>query len=160
GQRIDSGVREGDEISPWYDPLLGKLIAWGNDREQTRQRLLDLLRRTLVRGIHSNRGFLLRLLQHPAFTAGALDTGFIAQHAAERVPAPARRPESSSGRAGPRCLAARPDEPGPDDPAAPWAGPSGLRRGGPATARLHLQWGDQQRGLYVAPESEPAPALG
>lgn len=160
GQRIDSGVREGDEISPWYDPLLGKLIAWGNDREQARQRLLDLLRRTLVGGIHSNRGFLLRLLQHPAFTAGALDTGFIAQHAAELLPEPTPLPEEFWEQAGRHFLATLPDEPRSDDPASPWARPSGLRLGGPATARLHLQCGDQQRRLYLDPESEPAPSLG
>ncbi|WP_237750785.1 hypothetical protein, partial [Pseudomonas aeruginosa] len=40
GRRVDSGVREGDEVSPFYDPMLAKLIAWGETREEARQRLL------------------------------------------------------------------------------------------------------------------------
>src|SRR5690606_2742303 len=121
GQRIDSGVREGDEISPWYDPLLGKLIAWGNDREHARQRLLDLLRRTRAGGSDSIRGCLLRLLQHPACTAGPLGTGFIAQPAAELPPEPTAPPGECCEQAGREFLPTRPDAPRSDATASPWA---------------------------------------
>ena len=149
GQRIDSGVREGDVISPWYDPLLGKLIAWGETREQARLRLLDLLRHTLVGGIHSNCGFLARLLEHPAFIAAELDTGFIEQHAAALLPAAEPLPEAFWQQAARHFIATLPVTRRDDDPDSPWARTDGLRLGLPAASRLHLQCAGEQRRLYI-----------
>ncbi len=62
GRRVDSGVREGDEVSPFYDPMLAKLIAWGETREEARQRLLAMLAETSVGGLRTNLAFLRRIL--------------------------------------------------------------------------------------------------
>jgi 3-methylcrotonyl-CoA carboxylase alpha subunit len=75
--RIETGMREGDEISIFYDALLAKLIAWGPDREQARRRLDAALAATEIEGVANNRDFLLRLVRHPDFAGGATDTGFI-----------------------------------------------------------------------------------
>ena len=88
GRRVDSGVEEGDEISPFYDPMLGKLIAWGEDREQARLRLLSMLDEFAIGGLKTNINFLRRIIAHPAFAAAELDTGFIPRYQEQLLPAP------------------------------------------------------------------------
>jgi acetyl/propionyl-CoA carboxylase alpha subunit len=77
GVRIDSGVAEGDEVPVHYDPLLAKIIAWGETRESARRRAVDALRHYPVLGISTNAGLLLSLLEHPRFVAGDTDTTFV-----------------------------------------------------------------------------------
>lgn len=72
--RVDTGVRQGDRITPFYDPMIAKLIAWGDTREQSFERLLAALEVMRVEGIHTNIFFLKRLLRHPAMYDGNLDT--------------------------------------------------------------------------------------
>ena len=157
GQRIDSGVREGDQISPWYDPLLAKLIAWGDDREQARQSLLTLLRGTLIGGVQTNRSFLLRLLQHPAFAHAELDTDFIPRHAGVLLPDTRALPDRFWKQAARSFIATQPGQQRADDPDSPWAQANGLRLGLPPTIRLQLQCRGEQRRVYLQPE---APASG
>jgi 3-methylcrotonyl-CoA carboxylase alpha subunit len=78
--RIETGMREGDEVPIFYDALLAKLVAWGADRGEARSRLEAALAQVEIAGIATNRDFLLRLVQHPDFAKGAIDTGFIEQH--------------------------------------------------------------------------------
>jgi len=80
--RIETGVREGDEIPIYYDALLAKLVAFGDDREGARRRLEAALTDVEIAGVAHNRDFLLRLVQHPDFVAGTIDTGFIERHRA------------------------------------------------------------------------------
>ena len=80
GVRVDSGAAEGGEVSVYYDPLLAKLIAHGETRESARLRALAALRRYAILGIRTNVPFLVRVLEHPAFRAAAIDTGFLDQH--------------------------------------------------------------------------------
>ncbi|HKT20517.1 MAG TPA: biotin carboxylase N-terminal domain-containing protein [Stellaceae bacterium] len=87
--RVETGLREGDTISPFYDALIAKLIAWGKDRTEAVQRLQAALAQTKLAGIASNRDFLLRIVSHPAFGQAAQDTGFIARHNADLLPAAA-----------------------------------------------------------------------
>ena len=158
GQRIDSGVREGDVISPFYDPMLGKLIAWGSNREQARQRLIDLLRGTMVGGVRSNRAFLQRLLEHPAFIAAELDTDFIPRHAEELLPAVEPLPDSFWKQAARHFIASEPAQQRADDPDSPWQRTDGLRLGLPSSIRLHLHCRGEQRRLYL-PGTEPTDDL-
>jgi 3-methylcrotonyl-CoA carboxylase alpha subunit len=79
--RIDSGVVEGSEISPYYDPMIAKLIVHGSDREDARRRLAAALRRFRVSGPASNITFLYNIAALPAFAAEDLDTQFIERHA-------------------------------------------------------------------------------
>ncbi len=75
--RIDAGVRDGDEVSIHYDPMIGKLIAWGETRDDAVHALVGLLAETPVIGLATNRDFLLRALKHPEFLSGDVHTGFI-----------------------------------------------------------------------------------
>jgi acetyl/propionyl-CoA carboxylase alpha subunit len=77
GIRVDAGVTEGSEVSVHYDPLLAKLIAWGETRDAARRRALAALRSYPVLGIRTNIALLIALLEHPRFIAGSLDTGFL-----------------------------------------------------------------------------------
>jgi acetyl-CoA/propionyl-CoA carboxylase biotin carboxyl carrier protein len=77
GIRVDSGITAGLDVSVHYDPLLAKLIVWAEDREAARRRAIAALRQFAVLGIRTNISFLLRLLEHPAFIAGRIDTGFL-----------------------------------------------------------------------------------
>ncbi|MGC2778342.1 MAG: acetyl/propionyl/methylcrotonyl-CoA carboxylase subunit alpha [Bradyrhizobium sp.] len=77
GLRIDAGYRQGDAVSPYYDAMLAKMIAWGPTREVAIERLNRGLEDSDVRGIVSNIPFLSALLTHPDVAANAIDTGFI-----------------------------------------------------------------------------------
>jgi acetyl-CoA carboxylase biotin carboxylase subunit len=77
GVRVDSGVREGDVIGVHYDPLIAKVIARAETRELAISRLQSALRNFPVLGIATNISFLLRVLAHPRFHAGEIDTGFL-----------------------------------------------------------------------------------
>src|SRR5712672_1268030 len=77
GLRIDAGYREGDAVSPHYDAMLVKVIAWAPNRDAAIERLHRGLEDSDVRGIVSNIPFLAALVTHPAVRANAIDTGFI-----------------------------------------------------------------------------------
>ena len=77
GVRIDSGVAEGGEISVHYDPLIAKLVAWGETREDARRCALAALRRYPILGVRTNTGFLIALLEHARFIRGDLDTRLV-----------------------------------------------------------------------------------
>ncbi|TFZ33014.1 3-methylcrotonyl-CoA carboxylase, partial [Pseudomonas syringae] len=85
-RRVDSGVAEGDNLAPFYDPMIGKLSAWGEDREQARLRLLAMLDAFAVGGVRTNLAFLRRIIAHPAFAAAQLDTGFVPRHQTQLLP--------------------------------------------------------------------------
>jgi acetyl/propionyl-CoA carboxylase alpha subunit len=78
--RIDTGVTQGAEISPFYDPMIAKVIAHGTTREEARVRLVLALAETVVLGPTTNRHFLIRLLEHPDFAAGEATTSFLVKH--------------------------------------------------------------------------------
>lgn len=138
GRRVDSGVCEGDNVSSFYDPMLAKLIAWGESREEARLRLLSMLDELAVGCLKTNRAFLKRLLAHPAFAAAELDTGFIDRHTQSLLPAPSDLPEPFWSLAGEAFLQTEPPRVRADDPFSPWAAGSGWRVGLPAQNMLKL----------------------
>ena len=77
GIRDDSGVEEGDEVPSHYDPLVSKLVAWGEDRPAAIARLRRAVREYQVLGIKTTLPFFERVLRHPDFVAGAIDTSFV-----------------------------------------------------------------------------------
>ena len=83
GVRIDAGVREGDTISVYYDPMIAKLIATGETREAARARAVAALRSYPILGIRTNVPFLIALLEHPRFISGDLDTHFLEREGPE-----------------------------------------------------------------------------
>ncbi len=90
GVRVDHGLREGAIVSPYYDSMLAKIIAHGEDREQARRRLLRALEQTLLAGIVTNRDFLIAALKQPGFVDGVATTAFVADMPPFAVAAPTR----------------------------------------------------------------------
>ncbi len=84
--RIDSGVREGDAISPYYDPMIAKLICWGETRAVALRALAGALRECEIAGVHTNVEFLIRTVESDAFTSADLDTGLIERNHAQLLP--------------------------------------------------------------------------
>jgi 3-methylcrotonyl-CoA carboxylase alpha subunit len=146
--RIDTGVREGDEVSIHYDPMVAKLIVWDTDRAGALRRLKSALAEYQVVGVTTNIGFLSQVAAHSAFAAGDFDTGFIERHRAALFPesAPAsdrvlalacldvllRRTAEAEGSA--RSSA---------DPFSPWHSTSGWRLNCDNHYDLHFLDGEQ-----------------
>lgn len=80
GVRVDTGVIEGDAITAYYDPMIAKLISFGDDRLMAIRRMVQALGQCELAGITTNLPFLHRITDHPAFAAADLHTGFIEQH--------------------------------------------------------------------------------
>ncbi|MGF6271846.1 3-methylcrotonyl-CoA carboxylase alpha subunit [Massilia sp. UYP11] len=90
--RVDSGVREGDAISPFYDPMIAKLIVWGADRTQALARMSQALGEFRIVGLATNIAFLKRLVDGEAFSRADLDTGLIERNQSTLFPPPAPAP--------------------------------------------------------------------
>jgi 3-methylcrotonyl-CoA carboxylase alpha subunit len=90
--RVDTGVRAGDEISPYYDPMLAKLIVHGEDRPAALRRLAEALGEYEVVGVATNIALLKRIVAHEAFASGRVDTGLIVRNGAVLFAAPAPAP--------------------------------------------------------------------
>jgi 3-methylcrotonyl-CoA carboxylase alpha subunit len=154
--RIDGGVRAGDAITPYYDPMIAKLIVHGEDREAALARMAAALARVQVVGVHTNTAFLGRLMRDEAFAAGDLDTGLIERRrdgllpqarpaspstlalataallAREGLPCPVRAKQadaSTRAGSGPQAGRAAMDMPGRADPAPAAADPWAARDG-------------------------------
>jgi len=84
--RVDTGVRQGDTISPFYDPMIAKVIAYANTREAAIEKLANALSESRIAGLQTNNAFLIRCLRSPDFIKGDIDTGFIGRHEAELIP--------------------------------------------------------------------------
>ncbi len=132
--RIESGVIEGSSVSSFYDPMIAKLVAWGEDREAARLGLIAALAATELDGPASNRDFLARLLADPAVIAGAATTGFIEAHDPDWL-AP---PETAARIFLLAALAVALDCRGarvPGDPGSPWEDGRGWRLNRPGGFR-------------------------
>ncbi|MGE0798621.1 MAG: biotin carboxylase N-terminal domain-containing protein [Lautropia sp.] len=88
GLRIDRGVRAGDRISHYYDPMIAKIIAHGADRDAAIARLAAALAAIEIAGVETNLAFLRQTIQHPAFRAGEVSTGFVERHKAALLEQP------------------------------------------------------------------------
>lgn len=86
--RIDTGVEEGAEITPWYDPMIAKVIAHGDTRDDAREALADALDEAVIWPVRTNAGFLVQALDHPDFASGQVDTGLIAREGEALMPLP------------------------------------------------------------------------
>ena len=155
GRRVDSGVSEGDEISPFYDPMLGKLIAWGEDREQARLRLLAMLDEFCIGGLKTNLSFLRRIIGHPAFAAAELDTDFIPRYQAQLLPPAEPLPDAfwtAAAQAYAQSLTPVVHE---EDRASPWAVSTGFRNGLAAHTLLALSSNGEQRTVSLSGVGSP-----
>ena len=147
GSRVDSGVREGDEITPSYDSLMAKLIVYGPDRATALTKLAAALGECRVVGCATNIAFLKSLCGHPGVVSGHVDTGLVERevdtlaHAVEpSVDAVAIAALSTSGFLEP-----------PEDAANPWMVLRGWRAWGDARCYFNLIWRDQAIEGHVLP---------
>ena len=136
--RVDGGVRTGDTISPFYDPMIAKLIVWGENRDQARARMIQALGDTQVVGVHTNVAFLSRLMSDAAFAASDLDTGLIERQRQTLLPPQHTCEPEWLALACAAVLAT--ESRGVQDVQDPWAKTDGWRLGG--TYRRELHWLD------------------
>jgi 3-methylcrotonyl-CoA carboxylase alpha subunit len=129
--RIDSGVREGDAISPFYDPMIAKLIVWGADRAQALARLSQALAEFQITGLATNIAFLKRLVEGSAFASADLDTGLIERHGATLFPPTQAAPVGALALAA--MALAGGEHTGSTDP---WANATGWRLNGDYQRKL------------------------
>ncbi len=126
GIRVDTGVETGFEVTPYYDPMIAKLIAHGESRAEALDRLAGALDKTIVVGPRSNAGFLAALCRAEEFRKGNFDTGFIDRHLAA-LGAVSQGLDRAAAALGARTLVererARIDAArAPDEPLSPWDG--------------------------------------
>jgi acetyl/propionyl-CoA carboxylase alpha subunit len=84
---VDAGVETGYTISPYYDPMVAKISAYGATRDEALRRLDAALQQTILFGVRSNLDYVRRVLLHPDHRAGRISTAFLEQHAADLLPA-------------------------------------------------------------------------
>ena len=153
--RVDTGVREGDAVTPFYDPMIAKIIAWGEDREAALARLRRALAETAVLGVATNRDFLVRLAAQPEFAAATIDTGFIERHQAALIPPRRPAPEAVLAaaalvRLSARETAAKEAARRCGDPYSPWGRIDGWRLGGRGHQDLVFGDGAEERKVTAA----------
>ncbi|MEI7816388.1 MAG: acetyl/propionyl/methylcrotonyl-CoA carboxylase subunit alpha [Desulfuromonadales bacterium] len=130
--RIDSGVRQGDEVSIHYDPMIAKLIVWDVDRNAAIRRMKTALAHFEVVGVATNTWFLGNVVAHPAFSTGEVDTGFIERHRDALFPESAPASDRTLALAALDLMLIRSAEAGSraqnsHDPHSPWHQTDGWR---------------------------------
>ena len=153
GIRIDTGVEEGDRISPYYDPMIAKLIASGARREEAIGRLVDVLDQVEVWPVKTNAAFLARAAADPDFAAGEVDTGFIPSKIDSLVPDPA--PSDGVWNLAANALLAA-DFGSESAPADPWRSLQGFRANAEDDLRLALRHAGETRSIDVSEAGELA----
>lgn len=154
GRRVDSGVEQGDSVSPFYDPMLGKLIAWGENREQARLRLLAMLDEFMVGGVKTNLPFLRRIIAHPGFAAAELDTDFIPRHQSLLLPGPVPLSADFWQAAGKAFVQGQGGVVPSQELHSPWSNMSGMRLGLPREIDLHLACAGQTQRVRLREPGE------
>ena len=146
--RVDTGVEQGDEITPFYDPMIAKLIVWGEDRRQALARMRQALAQYRVVGVANNVEFLARLVSVPSFANADLDTGLIEREEALLFPPDSGVPgdvwlvATLAELLREERLAAR-RAGGSPERQSPWNGLDGWRLNGEARRSLTLRHGEQ-----------------
>ncbi|QXQ02754.1 acetyl/propionyl/methylcrotonyl-CoA carboxylase subunit alpha [Stenotrophomonas indicatrix] len=147
--RVDTGVEEGDSITPYYDPMIAKLIVWDVDRDAALRRMSQALADCQVVGVTTNAGFLRRLVQTDSFANAKLDTALIErEQAALAVTGDGEQAlwELAAIAAVASTPAAAADA---RDPHSPWQAQDGWRLGVPAARSVPLQQGERAHTLKV-----------
>jgi geranyl-CoA carboxylase alpha subunit len=96
GIRVDHGIASGQSVSPFYDPMLAKVIAWGEDRSDACRKLSSAVQDTLLLGVNNNKLFLQNILRHEVFAAGGATTAFIEQHFQDDVSVSQKQPNAET----------------------------------------------------------------
>jgi 3-methylcrotonyl-CoA carboxylase alpha subunit len=141
GVRVDTGVEQGSAISPYYDPMIAKMIAHAPTRQGALERLAKALDDTIAAGPRTNLGFLADLCRAEDFRKGAFDTGFIDRNLATLTVSNHRAAAAFGAQqllANERARIARNLGPEPDAPASPWDAADGFQLSGPRRLEIPL----------------------
>ncbi|MFG0379665.1 geranyl-CoA carboxylase subunit apha [Pseudomonas sp. zbq_18] len=155
GIRIDHGLLEGQPVTPFYDPMLAKVIAYGATRDEARRKLMRAVEDCVLLGVNGNQRFLANLLAHPEFAAGNATTAFIGEHFANDPSLAPQAPSAAELATAATLLyqasaSARAHQPGL----------SGWRNSGGAPWRYVLKQGEQKHSIELqALESGEQPLL-
>ncbi len=157
GVRADAGVEEGDRISPYYDPMIAKLIVHAPTREQAIADLAEACDSVEVWPVRTNAGFLARCLEDPGFIAGDMDTGFIERG----LPGLANRPEPSAAALAAACAASMlaGDSGLAEEDPSPWRELAGFRLNAPPQTAVRLFLDGQAVLAAPAPGAAPRSVL-
>ncbi|MGK2739467.1 acetyl/propionyl/methylcrotonyl-CoA carboxylase subunit alpha [Tepidicaulis sp. LMO-SS28] len=147
--RIDTGVREGDAVSMFYDPMIAKLIVWDASRDAALRRMKAALEEVEIAGLKSNAAFLARVAGHAAFRAGDIDTGFIDRHLTDLVPPPATPEPHVIALAALHEVHVRGAQLRARDAASPWTANDGWELGGARAENVPLLFGGEALGVTV-----------
>jgi 3-methylcrotonyl-CoA carboxylase alpha subunit len=150
--RIDSGVRAGDVISPFYDPMIAKLIVWGRDREEALAQMATALTHYQVVGLTTNIAFLKRLVESPSFAGADLDTGLIERNQGVLFPPPQPASFDELALAAVALVLTEPRYAAPSA-GDPWARSDGWRMNMPLRRRFHFI--DREAPLDVSVSYQP-----
>ncbi|SDH65524.1 geranyl-CoA carboxylase alpha subunit [Pseudomonas benzenivorans] len=145
GIRIDHGLLEGQAVTPFYDPLLAKVIAYGASRDEARRKLLRAVEDCVLLGVKGNQRFLANLLRHPQFAAGQATTAFIEQHFANDPSLSPQAPAASELASAAALLYQASAQ-----ASAHQAGLAGWRSAGSAPWRFILKQGEQRFAVELA----------
>lgn len=145
--RVDSGVIEGDEISPYYDPMIAKLVVWDEDRNQALSRMNLALQQYELVGTTTNADFLYTLFNHPRFRSADVDTGFIDQHLGQLIEQPIT-PEQVALVAA-HSLFERNQQLSEQARVSPWAQPGSWRMNQQGAEILRLTIGNEDHAVTV-----------
>jgi 3-methylcrotonyl-CoA carboxylase alpha subunit len=149
--RIDSGVEQGDEITPYYDPMIAKLIVWGESRELPRGRLLEALEQFQIVGVSNNVQFLARLVATPAFATADLDTALIEREHARLFGSASPVPDEALIAASLRIVAQQTQAAHEGPGLEVWRHADSWRLNAPAARTFHFRTAGADRELVVRP---------
>jgi 3-methylcrotonyl-CoA carboxylase alpha subunit len=150
GVRVDTGVEQGASVTPFYDPMIAKLIAHARSRRAAAAKLAAACAEVQIWPVKTNAAFLARTASHPEFVLGNLDTGFIEKHLHQLVPA--RRISAAALATAARARLADYDEPG-----TVWGSASGFRLNADAVLQVEVAEGTER--TLVCLDGAPASAL-
>ncbi|CAN5507229.1 acetyl/propionyl/methylcrotonyl-CoA carboxylase subunit alpha [soil metagenome] len=140
--RVDTGVEQGDEISPFYDPMIAKLIVWGSDRTEALARMRTALASYRIIGVANNVEFLGRLVGVPSFAEARLDTGLIETEHARLFPEHRDVPGTVWLLTALAELLRQKPFINPSEPSSPWSSLGGWRQHGVASQQFELHSGE------------------
>ena len=152
--RVDSAVEQGGVVTPFYDPMIAKLIVHAPARAAAAARLVDACRAVEVWPVKTNAAFLARCAADPDFVAGRLDTGFIEARLDRLVPDGTPSASVLAAAAASRVAAARTVSGGD---ASPWSALTGFRINAPSSNRFWLNLAGAERTVEIDAASPPPP---
>jgi 3-methylcrotonyl-CoA carboxylase alpha subunit len=149
GIRVDTGVERGSAVTPFYDPMIAKLIVHASSRRAAAAKLAAACAEVEVWPVKTNAAFLARAASHPEFVAGRIDTGFIDKHGAQLIP-PADAPSAVFAAAASARLEQYRES------STPWGAASGFRLNAPTKLQIEVQTGSERQVVELASAARPA----